>query len=73
MRKSLILTLITTAITAVGYGQSSIGMYTIEGNDEKDSFQIVNVGFTASRYQFTATYVINPQQETSFFVFGDTF
>ena len=49
------------------------GMYTIEGEDEKDSFQVVNVGLTASREQFTATYVINPQQETSFLVFGVSF
>ena len=57
-------------LLSVGAGN---GMYTIEVKDEKDPFQIVNVGFTASRDQFTATYVINPQQETSFFVFGVTF
>ena len=59
------------------YGPLSVGagngMYTIEGEDEKDSFQVVNVGLTASREQFTATYVINPQQETSFLVFGVSF
>ncbi|MBC8346790.1 MAG: hypothetical protein ISR82_04960 [Candidatus Marinimicrobia bacterium] len=49
------------------------GMYTMEGEKVKDSFQVVNIGLTASRDQFSATYVINPQQETSFLVFGVTF
>ncbi len=59
------------------YGPITIGagngMYTLEEEGEKDSFQVVNVGLTASRDQFTATYVINPQQETSFLVFGVSF
>ncbi len=59
------------------YGPFSIGagngMYTVETDEEADSFQVVNMGLTASQNQFTASYIINPQQETSFLVFGITF
>ena len=46
------------------------GMFTIEPEDENDSFGIVNIGITAGRDLFSAAYIINPQQETSFLVFG---
>ncbi|MBC8322888.1 MAG: hypothetical protein H8E70_04925 [Candidatus Marinimicrobia bacterium] len=46
------------------------GMFTIEPEDENDSFGIVNIGITAQRDLFSAAYIINPQQETSFLVFG---
>ena len=49
------------------------GMHTIEGEEEKDSFQVVNIGLTASRDNFSASYIINPDQETSFLVFGVNF
>lgn len=36
-------------------------------------FQLVNIGLTAARDQFSATYIINPQEETCFFVFGNSY
>ena len=95
MRKSLILTLITTAITTVGYGQSSIGIdiynrYVWRGTDFgnataiQPNLEFKNRNLTIGAWSSwavngknssapMATYVINPQQETSFFVFGDAF
>jgi len=45
----------------------------MEGEEEKDSFQVVNIGLTTSRDNFSASYIINPDQETSFLVFGVNF
>lgn len=44
------------------------GFYSTDG-----VFDVVNVGITAEKDQFTASYIINPNAETSFLVFGISF
>ncbi|MBC8197751.1 MAG: hypothetical protein H8E60_07695 [Candidatus Marinimicrobia bacterium] len=49
---------------SVGFGN---GFYSLDGK-----FKPVSIGISASRDNFSASYIINPDQETSFLVFGIT-
>ncbi|KAA3658872.1 MAG: hypothetical protein DWQ10_10255 [Calditrichaeota bacterium] len=49
------------------------GFYTLEAFDEDDVFGVVNLGISASKESISASYIINPNQETSFLVFGYSF
>lgn len=55
----------------LGYGPVTLGMgnglYTVESNPD---FGIVSLGVTASRDLLNVSYIVNPEQETSFLVFG---
>ncbi len=61
----------------LGYGAFSVGLgngvYTADEDESKDSFGVVSIGVSASRDNFSASYIINPDQETSFLVFGVSF
>ena len=54
------------------YGAFSLGLgngaYSVDGE-----FAPVNIGVSASRDNFSASYIINPDKETSFLVFGVNF
>ena len=54
------------------YGAFSLGLgngaYSTDGE-----FAPVSIGVSASRDNFSASYIINPDQETSFLVFGVNF
>ena len=54
------------------YGALSLGLgnglYSTDGE-----FAPVSIGVSASRDNFSASYIINPDQETSFLVFGVNF
>lgn len=54
-----------SATLTVGAGD---GMYTVE-----DGFGVVNVGLTVSKGSMFASYIINPEAETNFLVFGMSF
>ncbi len=60
-----------SAYLELGYGPVTLGMgngfYTI--GDDPD-FGVVNIGVTASRDIYSVSYILNPEQETSFLVFG---
>lgn len=60
-----------SAYLELGYGPVTLGMgngaYT--AGDDPD-FGIVSLGVSASRDIYTVSYIINPEQETSFLVFG---
>lgn len=55
----------------LSYGLVSLGMgngfYTVK--DDPD-FNLVSVAFTATRDIYTISYILNPEQKTSFLVFG---
>ena len=55
---------LTYGMLTLGAGN---GAYTVK--DDPD-FNIVNIGITASRDIYSASFIINPEQETSFLVFG---
>jgi len=55
---------LTYGMLTLGAGN---GIYTVK--DDPD-FNIVNIGITASRDIYSASFIINPEQETSFLVFG---
>ena len=61
----------------VGYGAFSVGLgngdYTADDGYDEGSFGVVSIGVSASRDNFSASYIINPDQETSFLVFGVKF
>ena len=56
---------LTYAAFSLGLGN---GEYSTDGD-----FSPVNIGVSASRDNFSASYIINPDQETSFLVFGVNF
>ena len=59
---------ICTASLFAGAGD---GQYT-NGSDAAGDFDLVNVGVTASKDIFTASYIVNPDLETSWLVLGVT-
>lgn len=60
-----------SAYLELGYGPVTLGLgngfYTV--GDDPD-FGIVNLGVSASRDIYTVSYILNPEQKTSFLVFG---
>ena len=60
-----------SAYVELGYGPVTLGMgngfYTVK--DDPD-FNVVSIGISASRDIYTVSYILNPEQETSFLVFG---
>jgi len=57
-----------TATAFIGAGDE---VYTADGNAE-GNFNVVNVGLTVTKDIFSASYMINPDQETSYLVLGVT-
>ena len=49
------------------------GFYTVEDAGDEDAFGVVNLGITASKDAMSVSYIVNPDQETSFLVFGYSF
>jgi len=60
-----------SAYVELGYGPVTLGMgngfYTV--GDDPD-FGVVSLGISASRDIYSVSYILNPDQETSFLVFG---
>ncbi len=60
-----------SAYVELGYGPVTLGMgngfYTV--GDDPD-FGMVSLGISASRDIYSVSYILNPEQETSFLVFG---
>ncbi|MBC8192012.1 MAG: hypothetical protein ISR87_00595 [Candidatus Marinimicrobia bacterium] len=60
-----------SAYVELGYGPVTLGMgngfYTV--GDDPD-FGVVSLGISATRDIYTISYILNPEQETSFLIFG---
>lgn len=55
----------------IGFGN---GLYTtIDKDDGKDKFDIIELGITASNDLFSCSWVLNPNQETTFLIVGMSF
>ena len=59
-----------TAGLVIGAGN---GMYTTEPAGDDDSFNLVQVGITASKDRYFASYLINPDTEAAWLYFGVSF
>jgi len=49
------------------------GMYTMEPDGEDDSFNVVQIGLSASKDRYFASYIINPDTEAAWLYFGVSF